>query len=98
MNTTKLTTEQNYILSKIEDERQLNFNETMELEKMISDNIIDYDQLSLSVINQLEMLAEVKQEETQSMIEIYQERLDNVVAVENYEDAAYYRDQINLIK
>jgi hypothetical protein len=98
MQTTKLTTEQNYILFKIQDERTLNFNETMELEKMIAENIIDYDQLSLSAIHQLEMLAEVKQEEPASMIEVYQERLDIVVALENYEEAVYFRDQINLIK
>ena len=99
MNTTKqLTDQQDYILFKIEDGRNLSFEETMVLEKMIYENIIDYDQLPQSIIRVLEILAEVKQEETQAMIENYQDKLNKVVAVENYEDAAYYRDQINLIK
>lgn len=92
------TEQQNYILFLIGDERQLNFNQVMQLEKMIAENIIDYDQLPQSVITTLEMLAEVKQEEPASMIEVYQEQLDIVVAVENYEEAVYYRDQINQIK
>jgi predicted metal-binding transcription factor (methanogenesis marker protein 9) len=99
MNTTKqLTDQQDYILFKVEDGRNLSFEETMVLEKMIYENIIDYDQLPQSIIRVLEILAEVKQEETQAMIENYQDKLNKVVAVENYEDAAYYRDQINLIK
>ena len=99
MNTTKqLTDQQDYILFKIEDGRNLSFEETMVLEKMIYENIIDYDELPQSIIRVLEILAEVKQEETQAMIENYQDKLNKVVAVENYEDAAYYRDQINLIK
>lgn len=99
MNTTKqLTDQQHYILFKVEDGRNLSFEETMVLEKMIYENIIDYDQLPQSIIRVLEILAEVKQEETQAMIENYQDKLNKVVAIENYEDAAYYRDQINLIK
>jgi excinuclease UvrABC helicase subunit UvrB len=96
--TKQLTDQQDYVLFKIEDGRYLSFEETMVLEKMIYENIIGYDQLPQSIIRVLEILVEIKAEETQSMIENYQEKLDKVVADENYEDAAYYRDQINLIK
>lgn len=89
MKTTEET--QDYILFKIEDGRQLNFNETMELLKMLNENIVKYKKLPQLA---KEQLASITDDQT-LLVEEYQIRLEDAVEVEDYEAAAYYFNQIN---
>lgn len=89
MKTTEET--QDYILFKIEDGRQLNFNETMELLKMLNENIVKYNKLPQLA---KEQLASITDDQT-LLVEEYQIRLEDAVEVEDYEAAAYYFNQIN---
>jgi excinuclease UvrABC helicase subunit UvrB len=97
MKKTKLSEREQIILFNLEN-KELNYFERLELEKMILTKRVNFDELPPQSVDVMISLSILRSESKEDAIKEMAENLFNAVEDENYEDAAYFRDLLASIQ